>query len=947
MSSPAERYAAARRRAAQANMFPALEEFALDLGFDLDDFQREACQALERGSGVLVCAPTGAGKTVVGEFAVHLALRANRAGSAGAPQAASADVAVSPPAGGPAGAPRRKCFYTTPIKALSNQKYHDLVDRYGADQVGLLTGDNAINGDAPVVVMTTEVLRNMLYVGSATLEGLAYVVMDEVHYLADRFRGGVWEEVIIHLPPSVTLVSLSATVSNAEEFAEWLVTVRGETEVVVSEHRPVPLWQHMLVGRRMFDLFHDADAARKHDVHPELLRYTRETMRRLELGDAASGGPGQGWNRRGPRWRGPLRADVVERLDREGLLPAILFIFSRAGCAAAVQQCLAAGLRLTTPDERAEIRHVVESRITTIPSEDLSVLGYWEWLDGLERGLAAHHAGMLPAFKEVVEELFVRGLVKAVFATETLALGINMPARCVVLERLVKFNGEAHVDLTPGEYTQLTGRAGRRGIDVEGHAVVVWSPEVEPRHVAGLASTRTYPLRSSFRPSYNMAVNLVGSVGAEPARALLESSFAQFQADRSVVGLARQVQRNVETMEAYDVEADCHHGDFGEYFALRVAIGERERALARQGQAQRKADAIASLERLRIGDVIRVPSGRRSGLAVVLEPGGGGFGEPRPLVLTQDRWAGRVTPGDFTSPAEVLARIRVPRHFNPRSPAARRDLAAAVIATGLDRHPRRRAGRARSNGEDHRLTELRAELRRHPCHACPEREEHARWAERRRRLDRDTDELRQRVAGRTGSLARTFDRICALLTARGYLAPEGGVTEAGRMLGRIWTETDLLVAECLRRGVWDGLSPSELAAAVSVIVYEARRDTDERASVPRGAVAEAVDTTLKLWSEIESDEASRGLEVTREPDLGFVWPIYRWARGEALAKVLASGHDLDGEMPAGDFVRWARQVVDLLGQLSDSGGASSDLRSTARAAMTAVNRGILAYHAAS
>ncbi|WP_422769470.1 DEAD/DEAH box helicase [Plantactinospora sp. WMMC1484] len=925
MSSPAERYAAARRRAAQASMFPALDEFAQQLGFDLDDFQREACQALERGSGVLVCAPTGAGKTAVGEFAVHLALRT----------------------GADPGGATRKCFYTTPIKALSNQKYHDLVERYGSEQVGLLTGDNAINGDAPVVVMTTEVLRNMLYAGSSSLAGLAYVVMDEVHYLADRFRGGVWEEVIIHLPESVTLVSLSATVSNAEEFADWLVTVRGETEVVVSEHRPVPLWQHMLVNRRMFDLFHDADAARKHDVHPELLRYTREMMRRLELGDGRTHGPG--WGRggpRGPRWRGPLRADIVERLDREGLLPAILFIFSRAGCDAAVQQCLAAGLRLTGPEERAEIRRVVEARITSVPAEDLAVLGYWEWLDGLERGLAAHHAGMLPAFKEVVEELFVRGLVKAVFATETLALGINMPARCVVLERLVKFNGEAHVDLTPGEYTQLTGRAGRRGIDVEGHAVVVWSPEVDPRHVAGLASTRTYPLRSSFRPSYNMAVNLVGSVGAAPARELLESSFAQFQADRSVVGLARQVQRNVETIEAYGAETRCHLGDFDEYFGLRMAIADREQTLARQGQSQRRAATLSALERLRVGDVIRVPSGRRAGLAVVLDPGVGGFGEPRPLVLTQDRWAGRITPGDFTTPAEVLARIRVPKHFNHRSPAARRDLAAAVSGTGLDRHGGRRGRNRGGGGEDERLTQLRAELRRHSCHACPDREEHARWAERRRRLERDTAELRQRVAGRTGSLTRTFDRVCGILTARGYLTEAGEVTDAGRMLGRIWTEADLLVAECLRRGVWAGLSPAELAAAVSVVVYEARRDADERASVPRGPVSDAVGETLKIWAELEADEAERGLEATREPDLGFVWPVYRWARGEALAKVLASGHNLDGDMPAGDFVRWARQVVDLLGQVADSTGASVEVRGTARQAMATINRGVLAYHGA-
>lgn len=914
MTSPAERYAESQRRAARVAEFPALSDFMLDVGFDLDDFQRAACESLERGSGVLVCAPTGAGKTVVGEFAVHLALRHGE----------------------------RKCFYTTPIKALSNQKYHDLVQRYGPDKVGLLTGDNAINGDAPVVVMTTEVLRNMLYSGSSSLKNLAYVVMDEVHYLADRFRGAVWEEVIIHLPASVTLVSLSATVSNYEEFADWLVTVRGETQVVVSEHRPVPLWQHMLVGRRMFDLFHDADAAKKHDVHPELLRYTREMERRLDLTDR-SHGPGRGG--RGRRWQPPPRAEVVDRLERADLLPAILFIFSRAGCDAAVQQCLSAGLRLTDADERAEIRRIAEAKVASIPREDLSVLGYWEWLDGLERGLAAHHAGMLPAFKEAVEECFVQGLVKAVFATETLALGINMPARCVVLERLVKFNGEAHVDLTPGEYTQLTGRAGRRGIDIEGHAVVLWSPEVDPRHVAGLASTRTYPLRSSFRPSYNMAANLVGTVGADQARDLLESSFAQFQADRSVVGLARQVQRNVETIQTYADDEACHHGDFDEYFAIRVAIADRERAIARQGTTQRRAAAVSSLERLRVGDVIRVSQGRRAGLAVVLEAPTGGFGEPRPLVLTQDRWAGRVSPADFTGEAEVLERIRVPKHFNHRSPAARRDLAALISATGLDRHSGggRRRTKGAGAGEDAEIALLKVQMRQHPCHACPDREEHARWAERRHRLMRDTDALRDKVAGRTGSLARTFDQVCAVLAERGYLTDSGEVTESGRMLGRIWSEADLLIAECLRHGVWDGLGPEELAAAVSMVLYESRREGDDRASVPKGAVTAAVDACGKLWADIAADEADHGLTLTREPDPGFVWPMYRWARGEPLAKVLASSHNYDADMPAGDFVRWARQVLDLLGQLREASAASEPLRDAARKAITAVNRGVLAY----
>jgi ATP-dependent RNA helicase HelY len=917
MSSPAERFAAARTRAATRAEFPALAEFADEQSFDLDPFQRDACEALERGSGVLVCAPTGAGKTVVGEFAVHLALRGGGARA----------VARSAPG---------KCFYTTPIKALSNQKYHDLVERHGVDNVGLLTGDNSINGDAPVVVMTTEVLRNMLYTASPALAGLAYVVMDEVHYLADRFRGAVWEEVIIHLPPSVTLVSLSATVSNAEEFADWLVTVRGRTQVVVSEHRPVPLWQHMLVGRRMFDLFHDPAAAQKHDVHPELLRHTRELLRRVDSDPRGFG--------RFRRWPGPTHPETVERLDREGLLPAILFVFSRAGCDGAVRRCLGAGLRLTGPEERAEIRALVTDRTKDIPREDLQVLEYWDWLEGLERGLAAHHAGMLPAFKEIVEELFVRGLVKAVFATETLALGINMPARCVVLERLVKYNGEAHVDLTPGEYTQLTGRAGRRGIDVEGHAVVIWSPEVDPRHVAGLASTRTYPLRSSFRPSYNMAANLVGTLGFAAARELLESSLAQFQADRSVVGLARQVRRNLDNAKEYEAEMTCHLGDFEEYFGLRVAIADRERTLRRQSGSHRRSQVMESLRRLRAGDIISIPAGRRAGLAVILDPDLGRLGDPHPLVLTADRWAGRLATPDLSSPIEPLGRLRLPKHFNHRSPAERRDLASALRGAELARPAGRKAKARSAAADDEELARLRERLTGHSCHRCPEREQHARWAERRWRLERETEALRGKVASRTGSLARTFDRVCAVLTARGYLTDDAAVTPFGQMLARIWTEADLLVAECLRRGVWDRLGPAELAAAVSSVLYESRRDSDERVSPPQGPVAEALAITLKLWRELEAEELSRGLQLTREPDLGFVWPMYRWVRGESLAKVLASGAaGSDTELPAGDFVRWARQVIDLLGQLTEGAGVPATVRTAARQAITAATRGVLAY----
>jgi ATP-dependent RNA helicase HelY len=937
MSSPAERYAAARRRTAH----PTLSDFTSELGFSLDPFQVEACEAVEEGAGVLVCAPTGAGKTVVGEFAVHKALREGR-----------------------------KAFYTTPIKALSNQKYHDLVERYGSAKVGLLTGDNAVNGDAPVVVMTTEVLRNMLYAESPAIGGLGYVVMDEVHYLADRFRGAVWEEVIIHLPQSVTLVSLSATVSNAEEFGDWLVTVRGHTRVVVSEVRPIPLWQHMLVGSRVFDLFALRPAAHAGEweqtprgqstrergravVDPELVRYVHEQERRYDSWSGGSGSRG-GFSHR-PRYRPPSRPEVVDRLDRAGLLPAITFVFSRNGCDAAVHQCLAAGLRLTDESERSAIAEVIDRRTGALPEEDLHVLGFWEWREGLLAGVAAHHAGLVPAFKETVEECFVRGLVKAVFATETLALGINMPARTVVLERLVKWNGEAHVDVTPGEYTQLTGRAGRRGIDVEGHAVVVWAPGVDPAAVAGLASTRTYPLRSSFRPSYNMAVNLVGAFGRERARELLAASFAQFQADRSVVGLAKSAARH--DADAHRLAGEMHSaaGDVAGYATLRAEISEREKALSRDSQAKRRLEAGESLEALRVGDVIRVPSGRRQGLAVVLDPGLTELTEPRPLVLTEDKWAGRLAAVDFPSPVTALARLRVPKNFNHRSPHARRDLASTLRAARLenDLGARRTKGRSAA-ADDPVLADLRHALRAHPVHSLPDRDDRVRAAERWLRELREAESLRRRMDERTGSLTRQFDRTCDVLEELGYLVPEPAVpevadaaaehaplvTDAGRRLGRIWSEADLLTAECLRSGVFRGLTPVELAACVSTLVFEARRDSPGQPSVPAGKVAATIAEMRRVRARLTDVEAEHQVPITRDLDLGFVWAAFRWADGQTLDRVLAGAEQAGTELSGGDFVRWARQLIDLLDQLAKV--ADEPVAGVARAAVGRVRRGVVA-----
>ncbi len=913
-ASPADRYAAARRRAAQHG--PELTAFEQLYDFSFDDFQLRSCRALNAGHGVLLAAPTGSGKTVLGEFAVHLAL-----------------------------AEGRKCFYTTPIKALSNQKYSDLVRRYSAAKVGLLTGDNSVNGEAPVVVMTTEVLRNMLYAGSPTLAGLGYVVLDEVHYLADRFRGAVWEEVIIHLPESVRLVALSATVSNAEEFGDWLAQIRGGTTVIVDDHRPVPLWQHMMVGSRLYDLFTSPGAGAgpgnggppggRPVVNPELVRiaqrddWAQRKAPGLPAGRPRPGRPGRGGHP--PRFRLISRPQVIDRLDAAGLLPAITFIFSRAGCDAAVQQCLAAGLRLTTPEEASQITQLVQERMADLPDEDLGVLGYDEWLTGLQRGIAAHHAGLLPTFKEVVEDLFAAGLVRAVFATETLALGVNMPARTVVIERLDKWNGETHAALTPGEYTQLTGRAGRRGIDVEGHAVVLWQPGIDPGSVAGLAGTRTYPLSSSFRPSYNMAVNLVGWAGRARAAALLESSFAQFQADRAVVGIVRQARRARAAME--ELAPRCERGDFAQYAGWRRDLSDLEKKQSRQRSAARRAEVAQSLEQLKRGDLIRVPSGRRAGVALVLEltmPGG----QPLLAVLTLANQLKRLPLADIPEPLTPIDRMRIPNWFSAKSPRHRRDLAATMRnkLAGRDLGPPER----QSAAENPDIARLRRQLREHPCHSCPDREQHARQAEKRARLEHEATDLEQRVAGRSHVITRTFERVCAVLDQLGYLDADQ-VTAEGKRLAGLYSELDLLTAESLRRGLWDDLNPAELAACVSTLTFESRKPDDAAPSRPApGRSREVISAMRRVWDELDDVERAHKLSFLREPDDGFAWTAHAWARGQPLEKLLSA------DLTPGDFVRAVKQLVDLLDQIAAAAGPAP-VAGTARAAIQALRRGIVAY----
>ena len=931
MSGFAEQYAAAKARAEHQKT--PLGRFEDSVDFRLDDFQREACQAVQEGYGVLVAAPTGAGKTVVGEFAVFMARSRGR-----------------------------KAFYTTPIKALSNQKFKDLRRIYGAENVGLLTGDVSVNPEAPIMVMTTEVLRNMLYAQSATLEGLASVVMDEVHYLADRFRGAVWEEVIIHLPESVSLVSLSATISNAEEFGQWLDTVRGHTAVIVSEHRPVPLWQHVMVGSRLYDLFdgettvsHAADIVRKQGaeqlkVNPELLHRTSsrgrgDTGRTRQRGRRSAGSRHEHRGGSHSRIRRAPRPVVIRTLNETALLPAIYFIFSRAACDDAVSQCIDADVRLTTQEQARLIRAYIAEATSEVELKDLRILGFDEWREGLSRGIAAHHAGMLPLFKEIVEHLFSLGLIKVVFATETLALGINMPARTVVLEKLTKFNGEQHVDISPGEYTQLTGRAGRRGIDVEGDAVVLWQEGMDAKSISGLASRRTYPLYSSFKPTYNMAVNLLDRFGMHRAMNILESSFAQFQADQSVVSLAAKVRRNERALAGYEGSLRCQRGDYLEYANLKYTLNQREKQESQQRKRLNRGMIEETLLDLLPGDIIDVTRGRHTGAAVVValpQPGP----EPRISVVTEAAQLRQVTSSDFTGPVEPISAARVPQRFSARTVQERKDMASRLRTSLREQRPARQGSAASHRFEvrsKHReeIEHLRRELQHHPCHGCSDREDHARWYHRWVKLKKETDGLRRQVDARTNTIAQRFEHILELLADYDYVFYDEDeqlrLGEKGTSLRKLYGERDLLTSLALNQGYFEDLDPAALCAAVTPLVHEGKRDETATLMKYPAGLGQRVDRLRGWWQELTAAERAHRLPETPMPDVGLMWAMYRWARGESLARSLEGSG-----MVAGDFVRATRQTIDALDQLGHA-VQNEQLRTLCEAGILRIKRGVILY----
>ena len=842
-------------------MSSALEGFWAGVTVTPDEFQIDAAAAIDAGSSVVVTAPTGSGKTLVAEVAVHIAL-----------------------------AQGKRAFYTTPIKALSNQKFSDFADHYGIERVGLLTGDNVINGDADVVVMTTEVLRNMIYAEPGRLDDVAIVVLDEVHYLQDRTRGAVWEEVIIHCPQHVLFVCLSATVSNNQEFAEWVGQRRGPTRLVATEHRPVPLDSLYMIKDKMggralhlLPTFQARDGRTR--PNPKI-----EHMLGLERG-------------RRRRFKTPNRVDVVERLESEAMLPAIYFIFSRAGCDAAAHRLLYSGVRLTDAEERNEIRKVAEDLTAHLGDGDLDVLGYAEWVSTLEAGIGAHHAGLVPAFKETVEQLFEAGLLKIVFATETLALGINMPARSVVIESLSKFNGESHDLLRPGDYTQLTGRAGRRGIDKHGFGVVLHSPFVRFDQVTGIAAQGSHPLRSSFRPTYNMAANLIANYERNQAHDLLEASFAAFQRE----GDRHSAEATIAAVEAElakeEARAQCDRGSVEEYRSLVESAGKG-----------RRHDGIAST--LRSGHVIDVAGGSRDGRYVVLKRLARKDAGARYLVIGTSGRVSTLNNREILDGSAIAGEIDLPVPMRPKDRRFNQE-----TLRRLRRIPPRETTKRKS---DPGLID-------HPVAQCPDAAGHLAAARKAARTRTRLEQLRAARRESGHGLVEEFSAIRDLLSDLDYV--DGwALTPRGERLREVYNESDLLLAEALERGLFYGLEPAGIAALASSFVYEPRSDTASAPDWPTPELAERWGQVEVLWKELTDMERVRRLSPTRRPDPGFGRLAHAWASGTDFDSLPDRG------MAPGDFVRVSRQLVDLLRQLLDTPGIEED----ARSALREVDRGVVA-----
>lgn len=829
--------------------------------FTLDPFQRRAAAAIDRGDSVLVAAPTGAGKTLVADHAIDRALAAGR-----------------------------KAFYTTPLKALSNQKFRDLGKRLGSDRVGLITGDRSVRPDAPVVVMTTEVLRALLYdcarppeprPTQSILDGLGVIVLDEFHYLQDPDRGPVWEEVVIHSPAGVTLVCLSATLPDLDVLHRWLQRTHGRTELVVEDQRPVTLQFLYAVGNLqglpplVLPIFLEGRLNPMAELHDGVRKIARGEGRRV---------------RDRSRPVTPSRSQLLEHLRKSSMLPGIWFVLSRRGCDRAVAELVDVGVRLTTPEEACELDDIVRLATEGLSASEVKTLDATGWRLALACGIAAHHGGLAPVQREVVEMAATRGLVKVVFATETLALGVNLPARTVVLDRVTRSNrSDSSGTLTPGEFAQLAGRAGRRGLDAVGNVVVPWSEEVAFHRVAGLAGGRTETLRSSYRATPAMVANLVHAYGPVEGRERFARSLDHHLLERGTADLKAMLDDRL-----------ARRSDL--YSPVRGAGPGLDDPAPSDSSCGSVGDAIGAL---RVGDVIVDPGRASVGRLVVVAPPRTRRSQPAVDTVGADNRRVVMPAGNFRMPPVVVAHI---------------DL--SDLAPGIRGFASQVAARLRGLPETAQpQTAPPSQPRREGSNALG-----------RRRLDDEIETIRRRLDDHTSAHDLEFDAVADLLRRRGHL--DGWtLTASGAMVRRLFHERGLLVAECLDVGIFDGLDVPSLAAAVSAFRSGTR---PEMAPTPL-PTAELRDRWRRIdgvISDLQSCEAAAGLPLTPPPDASLIAPLYRWVAGCDL------GATLQGTtLGPGDLVREARQVLELLEQISAV--APPALAARSREAIAATSRGVV------
>ena len=872
--------------------------------FPLDEFQLQAIAALNQGHSVVVSAPTGSGKTLVGEYAIYRAL-----------------------------AHGQKVFYTTPLKALSNQKLRDFREQFGDQNVGLMTGDLSVNREASIVVMTTEIFRNMLYAEADSsddpLADVEAVVLDECHYMNDAQRGTVWEESIIHCPPSVQLVALSATVANAGQLTDWIEKVHGPTTLVVSDYRPVPLQFSFCSAKGLHPLLNEAGTG----LHPN-----------CKVWRAPKGNKRKGRPSRPPQPEPPPISFVVAQMAERAMLPAIYFIFSRRGCDKAVRdlgsQCL------VSKDEQARI----SARLKAYAQSNPEAVRDGIHPDALLRGIAAHHAGVLPAWKELIEELFQQGLVKVVFATETLAAGINMPARSTVIAALSKRTERGHRPLMGSEFLQMAGRAGRRGLDSRGYVVTVQSRFEGVREAGQLATSPADPLVSQFTPSYGMVLNLLQRHDLAKARDLVERSFGRYLAGLDLVEEEDMLtQLRLQLGQLQGVAGDIPWEDFEEYEKLRGRLREERRLLRilqQQAEETLANELTLALQFASTGTLVSLKSPQLRGQvtpAVIIDKVDGPGQFPLLLCLTNDNlWvllpcqavvsihaelsclqvdgveapllnrAGELRHGDQTSGGLALAVAHMSRRHDMTTPQY--DLAGEVLA------------QARA------VRDLEDQQQQHPAHRWGDRKQLKKHRRRMEELEHDIEERQRLLHHRSNRHWETFLSLMEILQQFGCLDALDP-TEIGRTVAALRGDNELWLGLALMSGHLDDLSPADLAAVFEAISTEVNRPDLWSGFPPPPAAEEALQDLSGLRRELLRAQERQGVVVPAwwEPEL--MGLVDAWARGAEWTDLIANT-----SLDEGDVVRIMRRTVDLLAQVPYCEAISEQLRSHARQALHAINR---------